>query len=280
MFFLPKLLLFSLIFLLFGGRPSVNDIFYEALKDSNKNVYAQLQLDARCKLHFHRAYEFAYALSGQTFYSVEGDEFTVESDNIVYIHKFYRHISRNLTPNQRYVIAVPDNFSYDLSSFLEKSPPPSLMRDKEFNRTLRPYFEQILNTSPDTPDLLTNGLLNVIIGHLNAHYGTVNVKKEDKNVSLIVEILCYIDKHAADGLTLDGVAQHFGYNSSYFSRLFSKCVGMPFNEYVNLAKLNLFDKLSKSKDHKSITELIYASGFQSTATFYRVYEKRRLARGY
>ena len=51
----------------------MNDIFYEALKDSNKNVYAQLQLDARCKLHFHRAYEFAYAYA-ITCHKAQGSE--------------------------------------------------------------------------------------------------------------------------------------------------------------------------------------------------------------
>ena len=258
----------------------MNDIYYEALKDSNRNVFAELQKDSRCKLHFHRAYEFSYILAGQDFYTIEGENVVADADCIVYIHKFYRHKSKSEEPIRKYVIAVPDNFSCDLSAFLENSPPPTLLCDKEFNKTLLPYFEQIMNTPSVPPDLLTNGLVNVIIGNLNSHYGAVEVKKEEKSVSLIVDILCYIDRHAADGLSLDSVAKHFGYNPSYFSRLFSKCVGMPFNEYINLAKLNLFDKLSKNKNSQSITELIYASGFQSTSTFYRVYEKRKLTRGY
>ncbi len=51
------------------------------------------------------------------------------------------------------------------------------------------------------------------------------------------EIVRYIDRHYAEPLTLDGIAEHFGLNSEYFSRMFRRTFGIPFTHHLHHVRL-------------------------------------------
>ena len=68
---------------------------------------------------------------------------------------------------------------------------------------------------------------------------------KSKNVSVIADILNYIDKHLGEPLHLSEIAGAFGYNPSYFSRMFNRCVGVSLNQYINFARLDRYMLLEK-----------------------------------
>ena len=43
----------------------MKDIFYEAIKDSRKTIFAEFQKYNTTRLHFHRAFELLYIIEGQ-----------------------------------------------------------------------------------------------------------------------------------------------------------------------------------------------------------------------
>ena len=47
----------------------------------------------------------------------------------------------------------------------------------------------------------------------------------------------YIDEHYAEPLTLDGIADHFGLNPEYFSRMFRRYFGTPFTHHLHHVRL-------------------------------------------
>jgi AraC-like DNA-binding protein len=58
----------------------------------------------------------------------------------------------------------------------------------------------------------------------------------------------------------------------YFSRYFSKTMKKPFFEFLNEYKINRACKLLIETD-KQISEICYASGFESIPFFYRQFKK-------
>ena len=247
----------------------MSSIFYESLKDTDKNVYAQEQSPYTCRLHFHRAFEIIYTKSGSIEMEVEDQNFIAEENDIVFVHRYYLHRSTDRLPHRKYVIAVPEHYSTDFKDYFENQTLPCHLYDKEFNQTLLPYIEELITKQNTLPEAVTKGFINVIFGFLESHYSPEKIRNNSKNVSVIVNILNYIDKHCHENLTLSTLATKFGYNKTYFSRLFNENIGMSVRDYINNARLNKLSELKKQHPDANMTELALAAGFQSLATYYR-----------
>ena len=252
----------------------MNDIFYEAKKDTNGRIYAEIQKEFTSRYHFHRAFEITYIFEGSEKYLVEDEHFSVDTDQIIFAHRFYRHRSYGDSSARKYVIAVPANISHDISALLDDSTLPTLMADKEFNRSLRPYFEALIKTDSSTPQIIVKGYVSLIFGLLSEHYKNTVIVPKSRNVSTIIDILNYVDDHFEEPISLTDIAKAFGYNKSYFSRMFNSCVGVSLNRYVNFARLDRYMLLEKQGGEQSVTDRILEAGFPSLATFYRAKKER------
>lgn len=92
-----------------------------------------------------------------------------------------------------------------------------------------------------------------------------------RNVSVIYDILFYISRYYKDKLTLKDCAAHFGFNTNYFSSLFSNATGITFHKYVQTLRLREFEYLLTTTDD-SITEVCSRSGFSNLKTAYRIFK--------
>ena len=252
----------------------MKDAYYEALKDTRGTLFAEIQKEYASRYHFHRAFEIAYIFEGEAKYRVEEEDFFAEKDQIIFAHCYYRHRSYDVTKHRKYVIAVPEQLAHDITPLLSESTLPYLLPDKEFNQTLLPYFKALNETTTETSEIVVKGYVSLIFGLLLSHYKSITVAAKSKNVSIIVDILGYIDQHVEEPLSLSGIAKHFGYNASYFSRLWSSYVGIPLTRYVNFLRLDRYTELLKNRTSESVTELIFKAGFPSLSTFYRAKSDR------
>ena len=253
----------------------MKDLYYEYEKDLNCDLFITQQKEYNGRLHFHRAFELAYIIEGNAKYTVEDQNFIVQSGDMFFSHRYYSHRCSDKLPHKKYVIAVPENFSLSLTMLLREETLPPLLSDKDFNRTLVPIINK-LHKDKNLHPVVVKGYINVIFGSLFDHYSTVTVKPKNKNVSRIEKILLYLDAHYMQPLTSDEVALQLGYSNSYFSRLFNQCIGSSFNSYLNALRLDKFEELAALSPTKSITELAFECGFTSLATFYRAKHLRSL----
>lgn len=245
------------------------DIYYEALKDTRGTLFSEIQKEYASRYHFHRAFEIAYIFDGAAKYTVAEEDYFAEKDQIIFAHCYYRHRSYDVFPHKKIVIAVPEQLAHDITPLLSRSTLPALLPDQEFNKTLFPYFKALNELGAQTSEIVIKGYVSLIFGLLLSHYKSITVAPENKNMSIIVDILAYIDQHVEEPLDLAQIAKHFGYNKSYFSRLWGSYVGMPLNRYINFLRLDRYEELLKNRTEENITDLVFKAGFSSLATFYR-----------
>lgn len=113
----------------------------------------------------------------------------------------------------------------------------------------------------------------------SAFYGLLNLltkqfsRREDKNLlgveknpEDLLQILRYIEEHYKEKLTLDGVAEHFGYNSSYFSQMFRASVGINFYEFLTRRRLREAVRELDRTD-KKILNISNDTGFPNLKSF-------------
>lgn len=252
----------------------MKSIFYEALKDSTDAVFAEEQIAYSGRLHFHRAFEIAYIAEGKAEYTVEEESFVAEAGDIVFANCYYRHTSSDKIPHRKHVVAVPERLTRDIAKLFENKTLPALLSDKEFNKTLLPCFEALVRDKENMLKITAKGYANVIFGSVASHYEMVEIKRPIQAVAVISEILRFVDNHYAEPLSLEEISAHFGYNKTYFSRMFNRYIGMSLSSYVNNVRYDQFEQMLKNNPNANITDLAFECGFSSLATFYRVKNER------
>ena len=80
------------------------------------------------------------------------------------------------------------------------------------------------------------------------------------------EILRFIDNNIGVPVTLEMVAEHFGYNPSYFSARFSKITGIRFSQYVTIRRMNYACYMLLNTDWP-IERISHELGFYDTSHF-------------
>jgi AraC-like DNA-binding protein len=85
--------------------------------------------------------------------------------------------------------------------------------------------------------------------------------------------LVYIHHHFREPLTLEAVAHHVHLSPNYFSECFRKAYGTSFQSYLQDLRLRFAMSLL-SASRLSITDICYASGFNTLSHFERAFKQR------
>ena len=72
--------------------------------------------------------------------------------------------------------------------------------------------------------------------------------------------------------TLESVSEHFGFNPTYFSRIFAKKTGRNFNVYLSSLRLDHATHLLETTT-SSIPDISEESGFSSSRAFIEMFKK-------
>lgn len=90
--------------------------------------------------------------------------------------------------------------------------------------------------------------------------------------SVMDDIIHYIEHNYMDNIKLETIAPLFGYNSSYLGKIFNKKVGMGFNMFVDLIRINESKKLLAQTDLK-VYEISEKVGYRNVDYFHTKFKK-------
>ena len=82
----------------------------------------------------------------------------------------------------------------------------------------------------------------------------------------------YLAAHYKEHITLESVSKHFGFNPTYFSRMFAKKTGRNFNVYLSSLRLDHATHLLETTT-SSIPDISEESGFSSSRAFIEMFKK-------
>jgi AraC-like DNA-binding protein len=88
----------------------------------------------------------------------------------------------------------------------------------------------------------------------------------------VMEAKQFVDKHYAEKIRLEDMAETMHLNAKYFSSLFKKESGMNFIDYVNEVRIRKASDLIFRSDHM-INEIAYMVGFQNLSHFNKLFRK-------
>lgn len=98
------------------------------------------------------------------------------------------------------------------------------------------------------------------------HCGSFSDEEEEKN------ILDYVNERYLTIESLEEVAEHFGYNYAYLSRVFKKKAGMSMSRYITKKKIELAREMIETKPEMRLSEISDLCGYNDSRYFSRVFK--------
>ncbi len=260
------------------------DGYYAYIRRSVLSIYPNFAANG----HWHDDLEFMYILSGTMEYNVNGEIVKISEGNGIFINARQMHYGFSSEKQESEFICIllhpmmlctSGSIDRDfVSPFIADSSIPYILLDKEIL-----WQKEILDDIQKMYDCKDKSYAQLYIQNLFYHIWiqftensmkTVTKRKPDKNLSVLKDMLSYVQKHYDQKVTLEDIAKSGNISKSTCLVIFKKYLrDTPTNYLINY-RLNNALKLLKETD-LSVSETALSVGFNSisyfTETFRRVY---------
>lgn len=231
-------------------------------------------------LHTHDEYEIFMFLEGDAHYVVEGNNYSLEPNDIIVIrrHEMHRisHYNTN-TPYTRIIIMVAPEF-------FENSGCPEYERqftdvyngmghkitaDIVRSSGLYDAYMRLKKYSNDFKDRESPVVRAIVVEILHLINEVTLFAHDDIPNNQIKDIMTYINNNYTQNLTLELIAEKFYISKYHLCHIFKKATGLSVHRYITQKRITKTRELVS--DGANITSAVVNSGFNSYSTFYRAY---------
>ena len=245
--------------------------FYDKLLDTS-DYYLFEYRKVLATPHFHAASEFVFMRKGKLSTTINGKNYVLKEGDACFCPPFSIHSYQLLTEtNEAYVIGVKKKTGDSLFSLFQKKYPPEFFHFDDYS--LLDFLMGICNTAYKDPTLTKasfDSAIQILYIAISEQYDFIEQKK-DSHDFLVSKILNYATDNFNTPLTLDVLSKEFGYARETISRILHRFLGESWNSYVNRLRVYNVQRLLHNHPDKSVSEVLYACGFNSPNTFYRAY---------
>lgn len=244
---------------------------YELEREKDENLFYKANVDNVCPGHFHKKIELLYVLEGEKKVITNNKMITLTKGQLFIADSYVIHAYLDSRNSKQICVVFPNFYLSDyFKLYGDKILDGNLITDTDYTSMLLPFILNI-ETLDEKDSLLFQANINMLLGYVVKKIG-VSDKEYTYNIGLIGDIISYINDNYSQEITLDKLADEFGYSKYYFSRLFNSCMGTSITDYISIIRLNKVLEMLKKED-TTIADAIFACGFNSIPTFYRVLKK-------
>ena len=238
--------------------------------------------------HYHDFNKVLIHLSGNTSYSIEGQTFDLQADDIVFVSagEVHRPIFHDDSPYERIIIYISKEFlaeysregndlSYCFRNAMEKG--SHVLRLHSFKNSKVAAAVGKLTSNLGKDDYANELFMQVLFLEFMIELNRAAISDEVEYISTnyagskIGEIIHYINEHLADDLSVDTIAGQFFLSRYYLMHTFKDETGYTIGNYISIKRLSLAQSLINSG--VAIVEAAEQAGFGTYSTFLRAYKK-------
>ena len=228
--------------------------------------------------HWHTSIEIFAVLKGRLTFFLNEEEYPLEAGGLIIINSNEIHSIEAPKPNLTLVLQIPASYfapymgKEDYAVFISQS--------QEKNRTLAILIEQMYHvyTKKEKAYLLKmQSLFYELLYQMTTNFmkteadeGTLRQKRHLDRLSRITS---YMKKHYNQPITLESVAETFGFSPNYLSRMFRLYAGISYKTYLlNLRTEYAFREMLHTD--RSLNDIAINNGFPNSRAFAKSFFKR------
>ncbi len=245
--------------------------FYENKdKDLMFNYGSRLDFAA----HLHKHIELVYMLEGETITYVDGKKAILKKGDIfiTFPNQIHQYFSKG---PEKFLISIfsPDILPEMKYIFINYIPESQVIEEAYKYPNLYVILSSAVKAYESEykyKGLLTKGYLLTFFGELLKCMKLTPIKSS--NLSMLQSILNYCSENYMKDLSLESVSNALHVSKYYVSHLLKKKIDIGFSDYINSLRISEACEHLLSEE-KSITEIAYLVGFNTTRTFNRAFKK-------
>ena len=242
--------------------------------------------------HWHSYFEITWVLEGKGNYFVNGQEYTMEKDDIIIFNNVEPHGWKLLGGNMKLLVMIfsPEFVAEKISLFDAEYLKPFVERGSNFkNRVgreekvneeirirIREIHQEWNERKEGYPLMIKANVLRILTMLIRAYQDETKsgeMLKEKKNaMKRLEQAFTYINDHYCEKITLEEVAASVYMSSNYFSSYFRRVANISFSDYVTRLRVNRAREMLR-ENGANVTEIAMECGFNNISNFYRLYKK-------
>lgn len=265
----------------FQGRELVGILEHvDYSQNSNLRIWYNTQKEGYAA-HQHSATEIIIPVKEPYTVMIDKQTYRLEPGDILFIPRFAIHelLPQDCGSRFIYMFNMEPLGSFRDSSSLE----PVLMEPHLMNRDSHPgIYEHIYSDFMQMNDIYFSNIIfweysiyAILIDLLTTmgrdYYQSAQDPFHEKYYQKFSGLLSYIDAYYAEDLTLEMMASYMGFSKYHFARLFKEHTNSTFYDYLSRKRVQAAKTLLASD--RSITDIAFQTGFNSSASFARCFKK-------
>lgn len=225
--------------------------------------------------HWHRSLEIFLVLEGELEFFVNNERFPLTAIDFMIVNSNEIHSIESPYPNHTIVVQIPLHcFSgyfgeEDYVLFTKQSEECNLELAQLIARMYRTYQKKELAYALKVKALFYELLYLLVTEFMRREDNRGNIRRK-QNLDKLSKITAYMKKNYARDISLEQVAQEFGYTPSYLSRMFKQYADINYKTYLlNLRTEYGFREMMNS-DH-SLSDVAVNNGFPDSRAFAKAF---------
>ncbi len=216
--------------------------------------------DNSCVLHFHRSVELLYVLSGEKIAYLNGTEYRLKEGDLLVCPPYALHAYPQAEYSEQIAATVPTEHCRQFETLCQSMQARSaVLHDGE-----REFLPLLTMLGTPSNGILFEGIANTVLGLFVQKSQLIPVEKSS-DLTLAEAIASFVHTNYASPLTLESLANEFGYSRNYFSALFHTIFRTGISQYVNYVRIQKSLKLLKDHPVSAIYDQV---GFCSPQQYY------------
>ena len=225
--------------------------------------------------HFHGSIEIFLCIEGTYTVYIDGTVYKLKPGDVAFVDRFVSHTSGTCEgdepPATVYVVVASSTYLDDIKWLDGYTLPPVTLCKAGYER-IKDLVVWAYDLKDDMNEEMRCGFVALLLGLMRDYCGRVE-RADEKNASMLIDVIRYIDDHYSEKLDLDSLSKNFGYEKTYLSRSFNKFFGMNLREYINRRRVIAFQRIRREDKSIPILKVAEMCGFDSPNTYYRAMAK-------
>ena len=228
--------------------------------------------------HWHRSVEIFAVCGGALEFYIDNRIWHLSAGDFLIVNSNEVHSVDSPLPNETIVLQIPlemfeDYFTGEQFIWFTHEPGKLDERFMELMRELyRIYEEKTCGYDMKMMSVFYDILYYLVKDYRLPETGQDYVRK-NKTLDRLSGITSYMKENYRNSLSLEKVAEKFGYSPTYLSRMFQKYAGITFKDHVQNIRLGHALKDLENGEY-SITETAIRNGFSGSKALARAFRKK------
>lgn len=234
--------------------------------------------------HWHNSLEIVYMLEGNIKGISDDKKVSIGAEEFIVINSRAVH-SFVSEKNRAIVLQIPSAFfekyvrNIDLLYFNVDMHPEDKSEVIKLDKIKKIFHDMydVYNDQPEGYLLKFNSLLYdmlfTLIHSYSSKLSSKQINKDNKYLIILKEITTFLYQNHNEQITINQIADKFGYNPDYLSRLFKKYIGLTIIDYLYEIRINFVYKDLVDTD-LSICEIFENHGCSNYKVAMKFFKKR------